>query len=470
MNKSDIYIRAQILGEASPLLILSDLCTPAIITAVPLGSYSHSPRFSVTLPLRAVTMENDVYDPWTSADNDVVVPLIESSTLAVSIYWMNKFPGKKVLELMEKSFDQNEMIKVMVTVSETLHLPHPTRYRNTDRRPAVEAQAHALYQLLDDLDATDKLPKVVIPLEELANTQRALSNSGTVTGDEATINARLVSLEKNVNTVLENVAKMQSMTTPPIVISSPHDTQISFAEVLTSSPPTSSQDKTSSTLGTDRQPPTQGRRERSTSRKRLSSERDTDEDGFKEVGKRRKKRTGNVGTSSANLDLLHPNGLGGSVEYFISNTSADLSPDIIAAALVLCGEDVNNSRRTKGDTPLPPLSAENLTIEDMTPDRFNYPRSRCWKVLAAPKFYRYFLEKAFFPPPWRYRNFFPPRAPRGGEGERSVEHETESSSVEPPPKQQRTSSGTTFQSQGRSSHDSSPNGGKIQSLISQYGS
>ena len=58
-----------------------------------------------------MTGEDDDGGGGDDRDNDLatVIPKLESGVLGIVLFWYNKYPHKKVLELIEKSFCQEQI-------------------------------------------------------------------------------------------------------------------------------------------------------------------------------------------------------------------------------------------------------------------------------------------------------------------------------------------------------------------------
>ena len=86
-------------------------------------------------------------------------------------------------ELLEKSFTQEVMYEAMDRVSKLLSLNKVVKHRNMERRSGEEGQVQAMYQLLEDLDTTDRTPEFVVRIEEMELVQRAITNSSLASGE-----------------------------------------------------------------------------------------------------------------------------------------------------------------------------------------------------------------------------------------------------------------------------------------------
>ena len=123
---------------------------------------------------------------------------MKSAVLLVASFWHAKYHAKKVNKLIEKTFTQEDMFSDMVKLCNMLSREKPQKHRTTDRRSGGEAQAQALYQLLEDLDSNGITPEFVVGVDQMEEVQRATSNSSLADGDNVQIGARLESLEKEI--------------------------------------------------------------------------------------------------------------------------------------------------------------------------------------------------------------------------------------------------------------------------------
>ena len=87
---------------------------------------------------------------------------MKSAVLLVSSFWHSKYHARKVNKLLEKSSTQEAMYEDMDRESKMLSMCKVQKHRTTDRRTRGEAQAQALYQLLEDLDSSGITPEFVV--------------------------------------------------------------------------------------------------------------------------------------------------------------------------------------------------------------------------------------------------------------------------------------------------------------------
>ena len=112
---------------------------------------------------------------------------MNSDVILVSSFWHSKYHERKANKPLEKTFTQEAMYEDMDRVSKMLSMCKVQKHRKTDRRSGGEAQAQALYQLLEDLDSSGITPEFVVGLEEMEVVQRAITNSSLTSGENVQI-------------------------------------------------------------------------------------------------------------------------------------------------------------------------------------------------------------------------------------------------------------------------------------------
>ena len=104
----------------------------------------------------------------------------------------------------------------------------------TERRTGGEAQAQALYQLLEDMDSSGITPEFVVGLEEMEVVQRAITNSSLASGENVQIGARLESLEvglKDLGAKIGNLSLVPISSVPVKVSSTNHAPNIVVSDM-----------------------------------------------------------------------------------------------------------------------------------------------------------------------------------------------------------------------------------------------
>ena len=134
--------------------------------------------------------------------------MMKSGVLVIASYWHARYPARKVTELLEKSFTQDDMYNAMVRVSNILSMNKVTKHRNMVRRSGEEGQAQAMYQLLEEMDTENRTPLFVVGIEEMELMQRAMTNLSLASGENVQIGARLESLEVGLMDLGENIGKI----------------------------------------------------------------------------------------------------------------------------------------------------------------------------------------------------------------------------------------------------------------------
>ena len=89
----------------------------------------------------------------------VAVP-VEHLVLGVVNWWSTKFSHKQVLAMVEKNFNQDEILDAQKVLAKALGEADPKKRQNSQLRPAVEAQAEDLCDKVDTLIKEDKMPRV----------------------------------------------------------------------------------------------------------------------------------------------------------------------------------------------------------------------------------------------------------------------------------------------------------------------
>ena len=149
--------------------------------------------------------------------------LVKSAVLLLFSFWHAKYPARKVIELLEKSFTQEDMFEVIVRVSKQLSLNNMVKHQNTERRSREEGQAQTMYQLLQDIGTADRTSQFVVGIGEMEMVQRALTYYSLASGENVQISARLESLEVGLLDLGVKIGKISSVpvntsTTIPVKI------------------------------------------------------------------------------------------------------------------------------------------------------------------------------------------------------------------------------------------------------------
>ena len=370
--------------------------------------------------------------------------VITNPVTAMCIHWMGLYHSRKVAELLEKTFSQDDMVEAMVELAMALSLPQPTKHRDTERRPGAEAQAQALMFVIDDLETKNAVPKVSVDVKNFVVIQRAMTNTTLAVGDDALVRARLGSLEEGFTSLKQAINRMEgslasrlstvssrpspselgyssmssSTTTTPSVtpskLTSMSTGPSSFAEILSQGNTVIEQLEVPGRPGGSKPVTIQRSQNRSRSpsiKRNVEGENKVaDDDKYKLVEKKKKKPKMTMGSSNVALQNVVPSGMGGRAEYYVAGTSPDIDVDTMKVVLKMCSEDYikRKNENTENASNLV-LSNENVTAIDLTPDYLENPRSRSWKISVPYSFKIMLDDNDFFPKSWSYRKFYPPR-------------------------------------------------------------
>jgi hypothetical protein len=245
-------------------------------------------------------------------------------------------------------------------------------------------------------------------MEHMAMVQRAMHNTYYTTGKEIPPNARFVTLENDMKEIKEKLNQLRTHqvapppANPAIVLTRPSPT---LGTSDTTVP--QSQDSFSNVLKNGRQPA----RRLSTSRRDISPSvkrgMNDDSSGFTEPRRRVKaKMKTKGGTHDIDLSRLLPKGVGGSVEYYVGNTTPELDESTMKTALIICYKDI--VKDTIGDSVA--ITEDDLEVDNITPPDIKNPHSKSWKIKVPYKVKEIFDREDLYPKPWRHRKFFPPRS------------------------------------------------------------
>ena len=337
---------------------------------------------------------------------------VEHVVLGVVNWWSTKFSHKQVQAMVERNFDQEEILDAQKVLAKALgETVEPKKRQNSQLRPAVEAQAEDICDKVDTLIKENRMPKVLIPCDQLGRVPLSTLNIS----DEQSVCARLESLEQRMTKMCESVEKFQEVakttSLPQVVVTTAGTRQVPTV----SQPQTYAQaaggqsagvtakvggapsllhpqgyDQVGQFAGISAQLSRQIR-ERSPSVKRKNPEDDVKERGTKETT-RKPRKVGN-GASKIALEDIESEGLAGPVDYYIGNTDKRADGDIIARVLRKCAAQLD------GGADLEVLEVELLTSEEN-------PRTKCWKVTVPFKFKNLMENDEMYLPGWKHRKFF----------------------------------------------------------------
>ena len=121
-----------------------------------------------------------------------------------------------------------------------------------------------------------------------------------------------------------------------------------------------------------------------------------DQDGYQEVQQRRPRKVA-YGSSKVNIQ---EEGEAAPVEYYIGNTNAKATEEVIKRVLIKCAAGLD------GAPGLTVLEVKLLTKEEN-------PRSKCWKVTVPYKFKEVMEKDDLYHAGWTHRKFFGARNGKG---------------------------------------------------------
>ena len=96
--------------------------------------------------------------------------VLESMLLSVAHYWSRKETADRVVELLERSFRQDEMFAAQKELAEMMKRPTPPKRQGSSgslARSATKAQAQNVIDTLVQLGNEDKLPRFTVQSDDL---------------------------------------------------------------------------------------------------------------------------------------------------------------------------------------------------------------------------------------------------------------------------------------------------------------
>ena len=361
---------------------------------------------------------------------------VEHVVLGVVNWWSTKFSHKQVLAMVEKNFNQEEILDAQKALAKALgEAVDPKKRQNSQLRPAVEAQAEDLCDKVDTLIKEDKMPRVLIPCDQLGKVPLATLSIS----DEQSVCARLESLEARMTKMCDAISRSQANPVHgnrggPYLSVSPPCTGDGGAQPYGYAAAVKGQALQSAEGGKVLRRDAAGQvagagglgvhagqvggaapglgvhvRSRSPSVKRKNPEDEKEDKPSKEFPPRKPRKLGN-GASKVDLEDIAPGGLAGPVNFYIGNTDKRADGDIIARVLKKCAAPL------EGGADLEVLEVELLTTEEN-------PRTKCWKVTVPYKFKGLMEKDDLYLPGWKHRKFF-------GSRKKSSENQAKKSRVE----------------------------------------
>ena len=150
--------------------------------------------------------------------------ILESLLLSVAHYWSYRESRNRQVELLERHFQQDEMLHALIELRLMKMLPPPVKRQHTASKTATKAQAEDVVDLLKTLGDNDNLARFMVQSDDLP---RVVPLLGAVSvSDERSVGARLEALEVAQKKNMEEMKRMvsnstsrqsQVMSTPDIV-------------------------------------------------------------------------------------------------------------------------------------------------------------------------------------------------------------------------------------------------------------
>ena len=131
---------------------------------------------------------------------------INNVVLGTVHMYYNKIPKPDILEIMETSFEENEIFDALKELHQAVVWDAPQGRQTSPNRTAIHAYAMDLYDSLSKLVSEGKLPVIVVSSDQLARVplnKKKMDNS-----EVATVNCRLEALETMIKTVVTTVNKL----------------------------------------------------------------------------------------------------------------------------------------------------------------------------------------------------------------------------------------------------------------------
>ena len=129
---------------------------------------------------------------------------IESLLLGTVHMWHSRHNKKEVVELVLQHFVAEDVFKAMVDLAQCAGGAEPKKHNNSAARSAGEAYAPEVYDMLDNLSKSGKLPKIVVPSLLLGQVPLTTIKSG----DDTTVSVRLDSLDNSVKQLTDILKKV----------------------------------------------------------------------------------------------------------------------------------------------------------------------------------------------------------------------------------------------------------------------
>ena len=338
--------------------------------------------------LKTKTCPPTMGEALTWAGETVDRPIVRSRLLATVMMWANKWPRRKVIDLMIRNYVDNEMFKAMELLAEAMGMSAPDKRRDSMGRSSEEAYAFDLYGKLMELDKEKKLPEIVVPCLELAECP-----VDTVQDGDPGILVRMERLERAVTKLLET----------PNVAAGGAGGGGGFGPALQRARSLShGREPVAAVMDQEGQGQGQesyANRVASGGVKRVRAEPGTvDSEGFRVPGRPVRKA---VPRGSSTVDLTE---LGGAmvapIERYVGNTDQRVTSEIVEKALKLCAAGL------PGELKLEVLKVEQINAH------LPHVRTKAWKVTVPYSCREIMDNPALYPDGWTHRAYFAPRTER----------------------------------------------------------
>ena len=289
------------------------------------------------------------------------------------------------------------MFEASETLAQASQLCAPIKHNNTPSRSACEANAIDLVNALLELDDQRKLPRILIPSDQLGR----VPLDALAISDERSVGARLESLELCVRDVTSTMQRILSTCSKQPVTSlppaPPTEPVISFDQCpsvpVPQAPSYAATAAAAAGVQAKQHLTVPGRqiRERSVSpsqKRKLDDAGGESDDGFRKPGRPRKTVKGASKVQVEGVGDYQP-----SLQYYVGNTPGKAGPEVIKKVLAKCSEPLLS------DGPLQVEDIELLT-------QVENPRTKCWRIVVPYKYMSVMENPELYPDGWRYRKFF----------------------------------------------------------------
>jgi hypothetical protein len=357
------------------------------------------------------------------------------------VSWHGKLDKNKVAEMIQKNFSPEKVLFVMEELADLAGLDKPQRHVNSVNRTALSLYAEELVKMLNEVinHRPEKLPDYVVVASDLH-----LLPVESLTEAEVSLAVRMDMLEKAVQELVkkpqvavQEVARELASKPQEVVQEQARRPQegalgaalvrgrtLSYRRVAAggraatparaagAEPARGAERDGRAEVPNGKRPRTDeenGMRGQERPRngeegpRRQGRPRQEDEDGYRRQGRPRQQlaqRQRKVAQGSSQVDLSDVLGVAAAapLDFYVGNTSLDVTEDDVKQVLVRCATDV------QGNT----AHLEVLEVKEIGTDLANR-KTKCWKVKVPFKMKELMQQSSLYPSGWTHRRFFEQR-------------------------------------------------------------